>query len=42
MMGTAASAAHEVVRETAGIDEFFRAVERVQDSVLELFKCRIL
>ena len=34
------SAAHEVTRETVGIDEFFRAVERVHQSVLDLFKDR--
>jgi len=39
-MGTAASATHEVVRETAGIDEFPRAVERVQHSLMDLFKGR--
>jgi hypothetical protein len=37
---TAATAAHEVVRETVGIDEFFRAVEHVHQSLLELFKDR--
>jgi hypothetical protein len=37
---TAATAAHEVVRETVGIDEFFRAVERVHQSLLEIFKDR--
>ena len=34
------SAAHEVTRETVGIDEFFRAVERVHQSLLGLFKDR--
>jgi hypothetical protein len=33
-------AAHEVARETVGIDEFFRAVERVQQSLLDLFMDR--
>ncbi len=33
---TAASAAHELARETVGIDEFFRAVERVHQSLLIL------
>jgi hypothetical protein len=33
-------AAHEVTRETVGIDEFFRAVERVHQSLLGLFKER--
>jgi hypothetical protein len=37
---TADSAAHEVARETVGLDEFFRAVERVHQSLLELFKDR--
>jgi hypothetical protein len=37
---TAASAAHEVARETVGITEFFRAVERVHQSLLDLFKDR--
>ena len=39
-MGTAASAAHEVVRETVGIEEFFQAVERVQQRLAGLFKDR--
>jgi hypothetical protein len=34
------SAAHEVTRETVGIDEFFRAVERVHQSLLDLFRDR--
>jgi len=34
------SAAHEVTRETVGIDEFFRAVESVHQSLLGLFKDR--
>ncbi len=34
------SAAHEVARETVGIDEFLRAVERVHQSLLGLFKDR--
>src|SRR5712664_4438200 len=34
------SAAHEVTRQTVGIDEFFRAVERVHQSLLNLFKDR--
>jgi hypothetical protein len=37
---TAASAAHEVVRETVGIDEFFRAVDRVHQALFEVFKDR--
>jgi hypothetical protein len=37
---TAASAAHELARETVGIDEFFRAVERVHQSLLDLLKDR--
>src|SRR5260370_1680915 len=37
---TAASAPHEVVSQTVGIDEFFRAVERVHQSLLDLFKDR--
>jgi hypothetical protein len=37
---TADSAAHEVARETVGIDEFFQAVERVHQSLLALFKDR--
>jgi len=35
---TTDSAAHEVTRRTVGIDEFFRAVERVHQSLLDLFK----
>ncbi len=35
---TTASTAHEVNRETVGIDEFFRAVERVHQSLLGFFK----
>jgi hypothetical protein len=34
------SAAHEVARETVGIDELFRAVERVHQSLVGLFKDR--
>jgi hypothetical protein len=34
------SAAHQVARETVGIDEFFRAVERVHHSLRDLFKDR--
>src|SRR5579864_2721651 len=37
---TAATAAHEVARETVGIDEFLQAVERVHQSLLDLFKDR--
>jgi hypothetical protein len=37
---TTDSAAHEVTRRTVGIDEFFRAVERVHQSLLDLFKDR--
>jgi hypothetical protein len=37
---TTASAAHEVSRETVGIDEFFRAVERVRQSLLGFFRDR--
>ncbi len=37
---TADTAAHEIVRETVGIDEFFQAVERVHQSLLHLFKDR--
>lgn len=37
---TTASAAHEVTCQTVGIDEFFRAVERVHQSLLDLFKDR--
>jgi hypothetical protein len=36
----AASTAHEVARQTVGIEEFFRAVERVHQSLLDLFKDR--
>ena len=32
------SAAHEVTRHTVGIDEFFQAVERVHQSLLDLLK----
>jgi hypothetical protein len=35
-----ASTAQEVTRETVGIDEFFRAVERVHQSLSDLFKDR--
>src|SRR5215467_5436216 len=35
---TAAAAAHEVARETVGIEEFLQAVERVHQSLLALFK----
>jgi len=34
---TAAMAAHEVARETVGIEEFLEAVERVHQSLLDLF-----
>lgn len=34
------SAAHEVTRETVGIDEFFAAVERVHQSLVNLFRDR--
>jgi len=37
---TAASAAHEVARETVGIEEFFRAIERVHQSLRDLFRER--
>jgi hypothetical protein len=37
---TADSAAHEVSPQTVGIDEFFRAVERVHQSLLGLLKDR--
>jgi hypothetical protein len=37
---TAATAAHEVARETVGIEEFLQAVERVHQSLLDLFKDR--
>jgi hypothetical protein len=33
-------AAHEVARETVGIDEFFQAVERVHQSLRDLLKDR--
>jgi hypothetical protein len=36
----AASAAQEVARQTVGIEEFFRAVERVHQSLLDFFKDR--
>ncbi|HVH71797.1 MAG TPA: hypothetical protein VNB49_11890 [Candidatus Dormibacteraeota bacterium] len=36
----AAIASHEVVRQTVGIEEFLRAVERVHQTLLELFKDR--
>ena len=35
---TTDSAAQEVTRRTVGIDEFFRAVERVHQSLLDLFR----
>lgn len=35
---TTDSAVHEVTRGTVGIDEFFRAVERVHQSLLDLFR----
>jgi hypothetical protein len=35
---TAAAATHEVVRRTVGIEEFFRAVERVHQTLTDLFK----
>lgn len=35
---TAATAAHELARRTVGIEEFFRAVERVHQSLIDLFK----
>ena len=35
-----ASTGHEVTRETVGIDDFFRAVERVHQSLSDLFKDR--
>lgn len=31
-------AAHEVTRETVGVDEFFKAVERVHQNLLDLFR----
>jgi hypothetical protein len=37
---TTDSATHEVTRRTVGIDEFFRAVERVHQSLLDLFRDR--
>jgi hypothetical protein len=37
---TADSAAHEIARETVGIDEFFEAVERVRQSLLHFFEER--
>ncbi len=37
---TADLAAHEVARETVGIDEFFRAAERVHQSLLDLLRDR--
>jgi hypothetical protein len=37
---TTAAAAHEVARETVGVDEFFRAVERVHQSLFDLFRDR--
>lgn len=37
---TAASAAHDVTRQTVGIAEFLQAVERVHQSLLDLFKDR--
>jgi hypothetical protein len=37
---TAGIASHEVARGTVGIDEFFRAVDRVHQSLLDLFKDR--
>lgn len=37
---TADSAAHEIARETVGIDEFFQAVERVHQCLLPIFKDR--
>jgi hypothetical protein len=37
---TAGVAAHEVARETVGIHEFFQAVERVHQSLRDLFKDR--
>lgn len=32
------SAAHEITRETVGVDEFLRAVELVHESLLDLFR----
>ncbi len=37
---TTGLAAHEVVRETVGIDEFFQAVDRVHQSLRDLLKDR--
>ena len=37
---TAGVAANEVARETVGIDEFFRAIERVHQSLRDLLKDR--
>jgi hypothetical protein len=37
---TTDSATHEVTRETVGVDEFFQAVERVHQTLLDLFKVR--
>jgi hypothetical protein len=37
---TTGLAAHEVVRETVGIDEFFQTVERVHQSLRDLLKDR--
>jgi hypothetical protein len=37
---TTDSATHEVTRETVGVDEFFQAVERVHQTLLDLFKDR--
>jgi hypothetical protein len=37
---TTDAAAHKLARETVGIDEFFRAVERVHQSLLDLFRNR--
>jgi hypothetical protein len=37
---TADSAAREVTRQTVGIDEFFQAVQRVHQTLLNLFKDR--
>ena len=36
----AAAATNELTRETVGIDEFLQAVERVRESLLDLFKDR--
>jgi hypothetical protein len=35
---TAGVTANEVARETVGIDEFFQAVERVHQSLIDLLK----